>query len=257
LVAEYLAGAGVEFVLDPLDVGVRQRREVCAFWEVLPDEAVCVFVEAAFPRVIRLRKVGFGTQCGDDFGVGGELFSVVVSDRFDASGERQKDASARRTTESALLSGSLASLVYLDLRSTCDMDDAFVTCADNRVGFPVADAAFLGDNGGALVRCPRGSESSHDLRFALTLVVLFTAVTQLDIKGSAVFLVFPDMLVDALVADRGGAVFHQPAADLIGAPLLLHQFFLDQFYEIWLILRGAHEAVFRFCDAFSCARLKR
>src|ERR1019366_6489638 len=66
LVAEYLAGAGVEFVLDPLDVGVRQRREVCAFWEVLPDEAVCVFVEAAFPRVIRLRKVGFGTQCGDD-----------------------------------------------------------------------------------------------------------------------------------------------------------------------------------------------
>src|ERR1019366_6158199 len=45
LVAEYLAGAGVEFVLDPLDVGVRQRREVCAFWEVLPDEAVCVFVD--------------------------------------------------------------------------------------------------------------------------------------------------------------------------------------------------------------------
>jgi hypothetical protein len=29
-------------------------------------------------------------------------------------------------------------------------DDAFVTRADNRVGFPVADAAFLGDNRGAL-----------------------------------------------------------------------------------------------------------
>jgi hypothetical protein len=27
-------------------------------------------------------------------------------------------------------------------------DDAFVTRPDNRVGFPVADAAFLGDNGG-------------------------------------------------------------------------------------------------------------
>jgi hypothetical protein len=76
LVAEYLAGAGVEFVLDPLDVVVRQRREVCAFWEVLPDEAVCVFIEATFPRVIRLRKVGFGTQCGDDFGVGGESFPL-------------------------------------------------------------------------------------------------------------------------------------------------------------------------------------
>jgi hypothetical protein len=45
--------------------------------------------------VIRLRKVGFGAQCGGDFGVGGELFSVVVSDRFDAIGERRKDAPAR------------------------------------------------------------------------------------------------------------------------------------------------------------------
>ena len=121
LVAEYLAGAGVEFIFDPLDVGVGQRREVCAFWEVLSDEAVSVFVEAAFPRVIRLGKVGFGSQSRDDFGMGGELLSVVVSNRFDAIGERQKDASAGFTTEFALLSGSLASLVYLDLRSTCDM----------------------------------------------------------------------------------------------------------------------------------------
>ena len=68
-------------------------------------------------------------------------------------------------------------------------------------------------------------------------------MTQLDIKGSAVFLVFPDMLVDALVADRGGAVFHQPAADLIGAPLLLRQFFLDQFYEIGFIC-VAHTRLF-------------
>src|SRR5271168_3336619 len=29
LVAEYLSGAGVEFIFDPLDVGVGQRREVC------------------------------------------------------------------------------------------------------------------------------------------------------------------------------------------------------------------------------------
>ena len=81
-----------------------------------------MFIEAAFPRVIRLRKVGFGTQCGGNFGVGGELFSVVVSDRFDAiggSGKRMRPHA--RTTEFALLSGSLASLVYLDLRSTCDM----------------------------------------------------------------------------------------------------------------------------------------
>ena len=47
LVAEYLSGARVEFVLDPLDIGIGQNREVGTFWEVLPEEAVSVFVEAA------------------------------------------------------------------------------------------------------------------------------------------------------------------------------------------------------------------
>ena len=58
LVAEYLSGARVEFVLDPLDIGIGQNREVGTFWEVLPEEAVSVFVEAAFPRVIGLGKIG-------------------------------------------------------------------------------------------------------------------------------------------------------------------------------------------------------
>src|SRR5271165_6941285 len=37
LVAEYLSGARVEFVLDPLDIGIGQNREVGTFWEVLPE----------------------------------------------------------------------------------------------------------------------------------------------------------------------------------------------------------------------------
>ena len=58
LVAEHLSGARVEFVLDPLDIGIGQNREVGTFWEVLPEEAVSVFVEAALPRVIGLGKIG-------------------------------------------------------------------------------------------------------------------------------------------------------------------------------------------------------
>ena len=33
LVAEYLSGRESEFVLDPLDIGIGQNREVGAFWE--------------------------------------------------------------------------------------------------------------------------------------------------------------------------------------------------------------------------------
>ena len=58
LVAEYLSGARVEYVLDPLDIGIGQNREVGTLWEVLPEEAVSVFVEAAFPRVIGPGKIG-------------------------------------------------------------------------------------------------------------------------------------------------------------------------------------------------------
>jgi hypothetical protein len=57
---------------------------------------------------------------------------------------------------------------------------------------------------------------------------------------AAVFLVFPDMLIDALVTDKGDAILRQTAADLIGTPLLSRQFFLDQLHQVrrhfaWLV----------------------
>jgi SAM-dependent methyltransferase len=36
-VAEYLSGTRVEFVLDPLDLGIRHNREIGTFWEVLSE----------------------------------------------------------------------------------------------------------------------------------------------------------------------------------------------------------------------------
>ena len=46
-------------------------------------------------------------------------------------------------------------------------------------------------------------------------------------------LVFPDILIDALVTDKGDAILGQTPADLIGTPLLLRQFFFDQLHQIW------------------------
>ena len=52
-------------------------------------------------------------------------------------------------------------------------------------------------------------------------------------ERAPVFLVFPDMLIDALVTDKGDAILRQTPADLIGTPLLLRQFFFDQLHQIW------------------------
>src|SRR5580693_2311232 len=49
---------------------------------------------------------------------------------------------------------------------------------------------------------------------------------------AAVFFVFPDMLIDAFVTDKGDAILRQTAADLIGTPLLLRQFLLDQLHQV-------------------------
>jgi hypothetical protein len=36
-VAEYLSGTRIEFVLHPLDIGIRHNREIGTFWEVLSE----------------------------------------------------------------------------------------------------------------------------------------------------------------------------------------------------------------------------
>jgi hypothetical protein len=36
-VAEYLSGARVEFILDPLDIGMGHNREIGTLWEVLSE----------------------------------------------------------------------------------------------------------------------------------------------------------------------------------------------------------------------------
>ena len=91
---------------------------------------------------------------------------------------------------------------------------------DNRVGLPVSDAAFCGDNGRSLIDVDAVRNQPTPRVCALALVVFFAAVTQVKIQRASVFLVFPDMLVDALVTDQGDSILRQTTADLIGTPLL-------------------------------------
>ena len=166
-------------------------------------------------------------------GVRGELFSIVVSDCFDLVSERQKHACAglhdrvrvlvRQFGELGVFGGSL------DVRH----DNAFVIGADNRVGLPVSDAAFCGDNRRPLIDIDAVRNQPAPRILALAPVVFFAAVTQVKIQRAPVFLVFPDMLIDALVTDKGDAILRQTPADLIGTPLLLRQFFFDQLHQIW------------------------
>ena len=162
----------------------------------------------------------------------GELFSIVVSDCFDAVSERQKHACAglhdivrvlvRQFGELGVFGGSL------DVRH----DNAFVIGADNRVGLPVSDAAWRNTRPLIDIDAVRCSAWRPEF-LPLRLLYFFAVVTQVKIQRAPVFLVFPDMLIDALVTDKGDAILRQTPADLIGTPLLLRQFFFDQLHQIW------------------------
>src|SRR5208337_3550662 len=89
-VAERLSGTGVEFVLDPLDLGVSERREVRAFWEVLTQEAVGMLVQSPLPGMIWLGEIDLSFQACRDAGVPGKFLAVVVGDGFDLVSDGKK-----------------------------------------------------------------------------------------------------------------------------------------------------------------------
>ncbi len=101
-----------------LDRDELKGREVGAFWEVLADEAVGVFVQAPLPGMIRLGEVDLGAELGCYLGVAANslpLSYVMVSILW-AMG--RSEAAQAFWTEAALLSGRMASFAYFDARST-------------------------------------------------------------------------------------------------------------------------------------------
>src|ERR1700692_2842826 len=162
----------------------------------------------------------------------GELFSIVVSDCFDAVGERQKHARAGLYDRVRALVRQLGELGVFGFTLDMRHHSASVMGTDNCVGLPVSDAAFCGDNGRSLIDVDAVGNQPAPRILALPLVVFFAAVTQVKIQLTPVFLVFPDMLIDALVTDKGDAILRQTAADLIRTPLLLRQFLLNQFHQV-------------------------
>ena len=68
-------------------------------------------------------------------------------------------------------------------------DNAFVIGADNRVGLPVSDAAFCGDNRRPLIDIDAVRNQPRRI-LALAPVVFFAAVTQVKIQRAPSFLSF-------------------------------------------------------------------
>lgn len=76
--------AVVELFLNLPDLFIGDFSEVGLLWEILPDQAVGVFVQASFPRVVALCEVSPRSQCLIDQRMFCKLLAVVVCKRVDA-----------------------------------------------------------------------------------------------------------------------------------------------------------------------------
>ena len=76
-VAEHLAGAVVEAVGGVLEEAGVEGAEIRGFGDELAEQAVGVFVEAAFPGVVGAGEEDIGGEGGGDGAVTGELLAVV------------------------------------------------------------------------------------------------------------------------------------------------------------------------------------
>jgi hypothetical protein len=75
--AENFSGPVVEQALDFVNLGRVEVQEGAGFGQVLPDQSVCVFVQAALPGVIGGGEIHRGFQAGGDFLMTGELLAIV------------------------------------------------------------------------------------------------------------------------------------------------------------------------------------
>ena len=165
-------------------------------------------VEAVFPRVIGACKEESAPSEVAIWARGGELFSIVVSDCFDAVSERQKHACAGlRRQSSRSLSGSSASLVYLEVRSDVRHDNAFARLAPIIASASrVSDTGFSRRQEAAESMSTRFGISPRPEFLPLRLSVFFAAVTQVNSTARPRFSVLSStLLIDALVTDEGDA----------------------------------------------------
>ena len=67
-------------------------REVRPLWEEVPNQAICVFVHPAFPRVIGRGKEDLGVQSVGRVSMPGKLFAVIVGHGMDVVAQRFQPA---------------------------------------------------------------------------------------------------------------------------------------------------------------------
>jgi hypothetical protein len=220
--AEAFAGPVIEGVSDLMAASLSKIGEGSPLGQVLPDEAVGVFVGAPFPGVMRRGEVDRGVEGLFDDLVAVKLDSVVEgngSHGMRLSGEEFNQASV------GVLDGGAGQRADAD-QAALALDgggDAGFAAAVDRVAFPVAEAAPHSDDGWAILEHAFARKATAAVVSAVALAPPLRGATQVGPKDATALFVLPDPEVDGLVAHDGPAESAKSSDDLFWAPVPLQQ----------------------------------
>ena len=160
----------IESVFDKAQLVIGNVAQVGVFGQILADEAVDLFIEAALPGLVGLGKIDFSLQFTSDGFMSGELPAVIGGNGVDPS-------MMAFEALGDLLSHGIGGFVdhlsqHGELAFSLDEadDGAAMVFADQGIGFPVAQAGLFFNHTGS----PVNADTIGDLAAKIVFSIAFT-----------------------------------------------------------------------------------
>ena len=213
LVGKAFFRAWVEQGFDALNILGCEFFEVPAFEKVLADQAVGIFVGAAFPRRVGKGEVGFGFELFCQVGVAGELFAVVEGHRLHCLSEGTEgvehslgDGGGFCTVHQGDQGVTTLALHHRHQHTTPEP-------SYDGIHFPICYSRPFFHDGGTLINHHLIFDPRALLAARSAFAIGFAAMPQ----GGLAFgsLVPADVLIDGFMADVTNALFAERETDLL------------------------------------------
>jgi len=222
--AKTFSRAVVQFVHDGAKVAPGHSGEVRSLREILPNQAIAVFVCSPLPRSVGMCKVELRPQCLGDGAMFGKLPPVVRGQRVNMPGQRPQKAHDSLADCIGAFARHLSNHRQAGLSLAQGNQRPLVVFADDGVKFPVSQATTALNNGGTFVNKNPAWQLTPAAVAPIALPALLAAAkVQMQITPET--LVMANVALNPLVADPAKPLLRQPQTDLFRAPVLAQQGF--------------------------------
>ena len=223
-IAEAAARPVVEFGCDVVAVPLGEITEMNALGQILAEEAIGVFVGAAFPGVVRSGEVDLRAECAFQLFIAVELRPVIRSDRSHRMrlGRQELDRAGVGVFDGGTRERANPDQTAFPFNRS---NDARLAAAMDGIDLPVTHASAACYDCGPVLDHPFAGKSAAAVVATIALAPALLGSSQISPQRSALRPIPPNVQVDRLVTHHRPAFSSKPTDDLVRAPTLRKQCF--------------------------------